>query len=195
MTVAGEGGIVATRDEGLAQAVRIGRGYGNPGDYDCLFPGLNARMSELHAAIGLSSLERLDQRIAHRIELVEAFMDALGGVPGLRMPVVAAGDTSTYKDLTLIVDPVEYGLTVPELTDALSAEGIDSRRYYWPPIHEQKAYTHLPRTRELPITDDFAARVITPPLWSHMTHEQVRQVAGVFVALHERASRTAAATG
>lgn len=195
VTVAGEGGIVATHDEGLAQAVRVGRGYGNPGDYDCLFPGINARMSELHAAIALSSLERLDQRIAHRIELVEAFMDALGGVPGLRMPTVAAADTSTYKDLTLIVDPGEYGLTVPELTEALSAEGIDSRRYYWPPIHEQKAYTHLPRTRELPVTDDFAARVITPPLWSRMTHDQVRQVAGVFVALHERARRTVESAG
>ena len=54
VVVAGEGGVVATRDGSLAEALRIGRDYGNPGDYDTQFVGLNARMSELHAAIFLS---------------------------------------------------------------------------------------------------------------------------------------------
>jgi dTDP-4-amino-4,6-dideoxygalactose transaminase len=185
--VAGEGGLVATNDAALAETIRLGRDYGNPGDYDCQFPGLNARMSELHAAVALASLVGLDERIAHRGVLVEEFRSATEGLPGLRFPEVAGGDVSTYKDLTLIIEPTDFGLTVPELAGALRAEGIDSRRYYFPPIHQQKAYAGLPRTRELPVTDALAERVLTPPLWSHMTVDDIRRVAAAVVRIQQHA--------
>jgi dTDP-4-amino-4,6-dideoxygalactose transaminase len=60
----GEGGLVAIRDDELARRVRLGVDYGNPGDYDTLFAGLNARMSELHAAVGVESLTELDDHLA-----------------------------------------------------------------------------------------------------------------------------------
>lgn len=186
VTTAVEGGLVATRDEGLAQSLRIARDYGNPGNYDCLFPGVNARMSELHAAVGLAGLETVDERVAYRNELVEVFRDRIRGVPGLRLPVVEQDDLSTYKDLTLIVDEAEYGLTSVELAAVLRADGVDSRHYYSPPIHEQRAYAHLPR-RSLPRTERLARQVVTPPLYSHMTAAQVRAVADLVVAAHAHA--------
>lgn len=176
VVVGGEGGLVATADPDLARAIRLGRDYGNPGNYDCLFAGLNARMSELHAATALHSLARLDRHLARRRELVELFWCGLAGVPGLRGPRLEPGDVSTYKDLTLVVDPDGCGLTAEELGRALSTEGIDSRRYYNPPIHRQQAYQHLPR-RELPVTDRLAQQVLSPPLWSHMRDDQIIAVA------------------
>lgn len=187
VTTAGEGGLVATSDEGLAQAIRIGRDYGNPGDYNCLFPGVNARMSELHAAVALAGIHSVDERVRRRGELVQHFRDTTSGVPGLRYPVVDEGDVSTYKDLTLVIDPEEFGLTTTELARALRADGIDSRQYYAPPVHQQKAYAQIPQLRDLPVTDMLAARVLTPPLYSHMTDSQVRGVAEAVVALHEHA--------
>lgn len=186
--VAGEGGLVATNDVALAQTIKLGRDYGNPGDYDCQFPGLNARMSELHAAVALASLVGLDERIAHRAALVAEFRRRTAELPGLRFPEVAEGDVSTYKDLTLIVEPAEFGLTVPELAAALRAEGIDSRRYYFPPIHQQKAYAGLARHRELPVTDAIAERVLTPPLWSHMTMADIGRVATAVVQCQQHAA-------
>ncbi|WP_424639218.1 DegT/DnrJ/EryC1/StrS family aminotransferase [Embleya sp. AB8] len=184
VVVAGEGGLIATRDEELARACRLGRGYGNPGDYDCVFPGLNARMSELHAALALVSLRGLPERVRTRAALVEVFASAIRDVPGLRLPALAAGDVSTWKDLTLIVDPAAFGMDVPTLARALQAEGIDSRRYFHPPVHRQKAYAHL-AARPLPITDDVSARVLTLPLWSHMDAGTVRSVANAVVRLWE----------
>lgn len=187
VVTAGEGGLIATRDEGLAQACRLGRGYGNPGDYDCLFPGLNARMSELHAALALVSLRGLPERVATRSHLVGVFADAIADVPGLRLPALADGDVSTWKDLTLIVDPDTFGLDTPTLARALKADGIDSRRYFHPPVNRQKAYAHLP-ARPLPITDDVSSRVLTLPLWSHMDEPTVRRVADTVIRLHEHAA-------
>lgn len=195
VAVAGEGGLVATNDEGLAAEVRLGRDYGNPGNYDCEFAGLNARMSELHAAVGLASLQGLDERIAHRNRLVDEFKKATATVAGLTFQHVPDEDVSTYKDLTLLIDDTAFGLTAEQLGRALKAEGIDSRRYYFPPIHRQKAYAHLPQTRELPVTEAVAASVLTPPLYSHMSVEQVRRVADAVVHVHESAAQLRSALG
>lgn len=185
VVVAGEGGLVATADAGLAEACRLGRDYGNAGDYDCRFPGLNARMSELHAAVALASLDGLDRRITHRGALVARFAAATAGVDGLSLARVDAGDVSTYKDLTVIVDPPAFGLSAAELARALGAEGIDTRRYYHPPIHLQKAYAGLwPQRRDLPATEELSSRVLTVPLWSHMTTGQIDGVASAVVRVH-----------
>lgn len=194
VVVAGEGGLVATHDPDLARALRLGRDYGNPGDYDCRFAGLNARMSELHAATALHSLTRLDNRLARRHELVRLFWRLLEGVSGLRGPALEEGDVSTYKDLTLVVDEQSAGLTAAELAFALAAEGVDSRHYYSPPIHRQQAYVHLPR-RDLHVTDRLAASVVSPPLWSHMTDKQMTGIAfAVRRALHDAEAVRAAFT-
>lgn len=189
VTTAVEGGLVATCDDGLAQTVRIARDYGNPGDYNCLFPGINARMSELHAAVALAGLPTVDERVRCRNELVQVFREQIRDVPGLRVARPAEGDRSTYKDLTLVLEPAIFGLTPDQLASVLKAEGIDSRRYYSPPVHRQKAYSHLPFAGDLPVTDSLAGRVLTPPLYSHMTPEQMRRVAEVVVAAHAHAPR------
>ncbi len=185
---AGEGGLVATHDAGVAEQVRLARNYGNPGDYDCRVAGLNARMSELHAAVGLATLTELPERVQRRNELVHVFVERLAGVPGIRLPEVDAADLSTYKDLTLIVDEQQYGLDVPGLNAALAAEGADCRRYFYPPVHRQRAYAHLGPPEELPVTDALAPRVLTLPLWTQMSDDTVRQLADLVIRCHESAA-------
>jgi dTDP-4-amino-4,6-dideoxygalactose transaminase len=189
VVVAGEGGLVATSDADLAEAVRIGRDYGNPGDYDCRFVGLNARMSELHAAVGLASLGALDARLSHRNDLATRFVAAIAGLPGLRVPEVAAGDRSTYKDLTVVVDPAGFGLDAATLQVALRADGIDTRRYFYPPVHQQQAYAHLLPGRALPVTEAISPQVLTLPLWSHMEAAVIDRVADAVAAVHTHAHR------
>ena len=189
VVVAGEGGIVATADTELAATVRMGRDYGNPGDYDTRFPGLNARMSELHAAVALASFSRLDEHIATRVALVDRFEAGAAGVPGLRVIRPADGDTSTFKDLTVVVDADSYGLSAAELQRALDAEGIDSRRYFHPPIHRQRSYQgRWADPRPLPVTDQLASSVLSPPLWSHLEPAVMDRVAATVVELHQRSS-------
>jgi dTDP-4-amino-4,6-dideoxygalactose transaminase len=184
VTVAGEGGLVATDDESLARTVRLGRNYGNPGDYDCQFPGLNARMSELHAAVALHSLKWLDHQVSHRNELVAEFWRELAGVPGLRRPLVDPGDLSTYKDLTLVVEPGGFGLSARGLAVALEREGVDTRRYYHPSIHAQRAYRDAERT-SLPVTERIAPAVLSVPLWSQMSVPQLTRLTAAIVRIHE----------
>jgi dTDP-4-amino-4,6-dideoxygalactose transaminase len=188
--IAGEGGIIATNDDSLAERCRVGRDYGNPGDYDTRFVGLNARMSELHAATALASFADLEERIGRRNQLAERYRKALDELPGITFPVVAEGDRSTYKDFTILIEPEEFGMDAAAVAAALAAEGIQTRRYYAPPVHRQRAYRSVgPANGALPQTDRAAARVLTLPLWTGMDDEQVDGVGVAMARLARRQGR------
>jgi dTDP-4-amino-4,6-dideoxygalactose transaminase len=177
--VASEGGLISTNDDLIAERCRIGRDYANPGDYDCLFAGLNARMSEIHAAFALASLEDLEPRIDRRNELAAMYKQALADVPGISFPAVAEQDRSTYKDFTILVEASDFGIEAVELARALEAEGIATKRYYAPPVHTMKAYrSHAGKNgSSLPITDAVAQQVLTLPLWTSMEAPELLGVA------------------
>jgi dTDP-4-amino-4,6-dideoxygalactose transaminase len=174
--IAGEGGIIATNDDLLAERCRIGRNYGNPGDYDCRFIGLNARMSELHAALALASFEDLEERIAVRGRLAARYREALAGIPGVAFPVVRDEDRSTYKDLSILVDADAFGMSADRVGEALAAEGIETRRYYSPPVHRMRAYRAW-AAADLPVTDRASRAALSLPLSTDMTDAHVERVA------------------
>lgn len=176
--VGGEGGIIATNDDWLAERCRIGRDYGNPGDYNCVFVGLNARMSEFHAVVALESLSGLEERIQRRNDLVARYRQALDDIPGVAYPAVRPGDRSTYKDFTILIDPDAFGMDAAAVARALEAEGIETRRYYAPPVHEMHAYRALASTSgNLKITERISSRVLTLPFWIDLTDQEVAGVA------------------
>src|SRR5918996_928360 len=187
--VACEGGIIATNDDLLAERCRMGRDYGNPGDYDCQFVGLNARMSEVQAAVALRSFDDLDERITQRNEIADHYRRLLGDMPGISFPMVRDEDRSTYKDFTIIVDPVEFGIDAAELGIALGVEGIETRRYYAPAVHEMRAYRLLSGRAGLPVTESVSRKVLSIPLWSSMSESQVKLVAETIERIQQSSAR------
>lgn len=115
-----------------------------------------------------------------RGRLAAAYLEALSRVRGISFPTVRGGDRSTYKDLALLVEPGAFGASASRLSDALSADGIETRRYYEPPVHVMRAYEGRGRRAgDLPVTAWAADRVLCLPLWDGMTGLEVEQVAEV----------------
>ena len=189
LVAAGEGGIVTVHDEELARRLRVGRNYGNPGDYDCEFAGLNARLSEVHAAFAIAGLRKLDRAIARRTELVARYRERLQSLPGIGFQEVLPGDRPTYNYFAMTVEPDLFGLHVAELAVALKAENIGCRRYFYPPLHQQRIYVTRPETRgDVARTDRLVERVLCLPLFTHMTLEQVDRVTGTVHEIQQRAA-------
>jgi dTDP-4-amino-4,6-dideoxygalactose transaminase len=137
-------------------------------------------MSEFHAAVVLASFEDLEDRLAERLELEGAYRHALADVPGVSFPSVLPGDRSTVKDLTVLVDPRVFGRGPDALGSALASAGIETKRYYAPPVHSMQAYASLgPPENDLTVTNDIASRTLTLPLWSGMGVDRVEHVAHV----------------
>jgi dTDP-4-amino-4,6-dideoxygalactose transaminase len=166
--VAGEGGLVCTDRDDLAEYLHLAREYGNPGDYDTRFIGLNGRLSEMHAAIALASISHIDEHLAERRRMAARYADAILDIPGVRVQAVDEGDESTFKDFTIAIDTLEYGADRDALVSVLRAEGVDTRNYFDPPVHRQQSHaTRSPS--DLPVTDAVARTVVSLPLYPALT--------------------------
>jgi dTDP-4-amino-4,6-dideoxygalactose transaminase len=188
LLVAGEGGIVATDCDCLAHFVRMGREYGNDGSYDALFPGVNGRMPEMSAAIGLEGLRRLDEVSAERNAIARAYQDELRGLPGIGFVETMPGAVSSYKDFSITVDPTRFGMTRDGLRRVLAAQGVETRAYYNPPCHRQTAFEHFyDRSRPLPVTEMLAARSLALPIGAHVDASVVRQVCDIIATAKQSA--------
>jgi dTDP-4-amino-4,6-dideoxygalactose transaminase len=186
-----EGGLVTTNDAALAEHVRLAKNYGNPGDYNTIFPGLNGRLSELHAALALVALDHLEERVEHRNRVAARYREILQDVPGVAWQLVRPGDRSSFKDFTILIDETAFGCSRDDVVAALAAEGINTRKYYSPPVHRQQAYADVD-TPILPVTDRLGDQVVSLPIWSHLPLEDVERVAGAIVQIQVHAGSIAA---
>jgi dTDP-4-amino-4,6-dideoxygalactose transaminase len=191
LVIAGEGGLVTTNRADVAEAVRIGRDYANAGDYDTRFVGLNARLSELHAATALESLVDLDVNLARRRAVAQRYLDGLQSIAGIGVQQVETQDRSTYKDFTIVVDEGEFGLARDALVAALRARGVDTRCYFSPPVHRQHAYRDLD-VAVLPVTDSVASRVVSLPIYPDLGLDRADKIVAILVGLHEHADEVRA---
>ena len=187
-----EGGLITTNDSALAEHLRVARNYGNPGDYDTLFPGLNARLSEPHAALALASLARLESRVKARNELADLYREGLAAVPGIGFQEPPPGSRSSMKDFTITVDAASFGASRDAVNAALHAEGIATRLYYSPPVHQQTAYRDV-ESPPLPVTEWLGGAVITLPMWSHLPVEHAEQVVAALAQIQRFADDIEAA--
>jgi dTDP-4-amino-4,6-dideoxygalactose transaminase len=140
LLVAGEGGVVSTNDDDLAHQIRLGREYGNDGTYDSAFAGMNARMGEFNALMGLHGLPLLEDVAAYRNTTAKRYLAELESVPGIGFQEIAEDNRSSYKDFSITINRRAFGLSRDQLSDCLAAERIETRKYYFPTVHRHTAY-------------------------------------------------------
>src|ERR1700683_4083682 len=176
LVVSGEGGMIATRDAALAQKLRVARNYGDSGNYDPELAGLNARMSEFHAALGLRGLRGLDARIDRRNQIRLHYERRLRGIPGLSFQRIPSGNSSSCKDFAVLVDEAAFGRPRDWLFEGLEKENIQVRRYFYPPVHRQKLYREMWDKRPLPVTESISNSILNLPIYSTLSDENVDKV-------------------
>lgn len=172
-----EGGIVSSRDRSLIARLKKMRNYGIEANYDAHHPGLNGKMSEFHALVGLQNLARLDTLLEARASRSAYYTAQIHAATSFRVMAAPAGTVSTYKDYTILLPP-EFKANRDAIVQFLAARGIETRAYFFPPIHEQTFFRKY-ADRPLPVTEDLSRRVITLPFYSSITEEEMRTVSHV----------------
>lgn len=139
-----EGGTVVTNDDELADKIRLMRNLGFA-DYDqVVCAGTNGKMNEAAAAMGLTSLESMQEFIATNRRNYECYRQELGGIPGVRLLELTAHNAiSNYQYVIIEVEAEKAGLTRDALLAVLHAENILARRYFYPACHRMEPYHSL----------------------------------------------------
>lgn len=193
----GEGGVLTTRDPGLDERLRRLRNHGivrepdrfldrdagfdaegeaNPWYYEMPEVGYNYRLSDIHAALGISQMARLPEFVARRRALRAVYADALDAcVPDVRALPVAAGCEPSWHLSVALVDFAALGVGRGEVMRRLRSVGIGSQVHYVP-VHTQPYYRASTPTPDLPGAAAYYARCLSLPLFPAMTDGDVHRV-------------------
>jgi dTDP-4-amino-4,6-dideoxygalactose transaminase len=170
----GEGGLITTGDRELADQVRQICNHGQPpGTLDAVVKSLNGRLQEMNGVVGLHLLRDFDRAIARRNELAVRYKERLDDVPGLSFPPLPDHVLSTFKDLCIFVDPDTFGRSRDDLLTALATREIQTKKYYYPPIHQLAVAQTEFAGQSFPRTERLSSRVLALPLYAHMPFEEV----------------------
>jgi len=160
-----EGGAVVTADANLADNLRLMRNFGFT-FYDRVSAlGINGKMSEMSAAVGLTNLESMDAFISVNRSNYERYRQGLEGISGIRLVVSDESDKRNYQYVVIDVDETAAGLSRDTLQAVLWAENVLARRYFYPGCHRSEPYRSMfpTGTWTLPETERAASRVLSLP--------------------------------
>jgi dTDP-4-amino-4,6-dideoxygalactose transaminase len=173
-----EGGVVALNNDDLAHRMRMMTNFGFTGYDHVEYLGINGKMNEISAAMGLTNLEAVDDIIAVNRQNYEAYRSGLTDVPGLTVINYDPAERNNYQYVVIEVDPEVCPRSRDNIVKILHAENILARKYFWPGCHNMEPYRSLQPNAGLLLseTERIAARVIVLPTGQAVAEEEVNRV-------------------
>lgn len=175
-----EGGAIVCPDEKTKVRIDQLKNFGHVGELTVVAPGINGKMSEFNAALGLLQLDYIDAAIARRQEIDDLYRRLLGGVKGLHCLADTGEQRRNYAYFPVLVEP-GYPLTRDGLNQWLKDHDIHPRRYFYPLISDFPMYRGLPSAHRsnLPVAAESAERVLCLPIYPALEDAKVEEIAGL----------------
>lgn len=196
-----EGGAIATDDDELAKKIRLMTNFGFAGYDNVVHIGTNGKMSEVSAAMGLTSLRALPEFVEVNRRNHHDYRERLARIPGMRLFAYDEAERCNWQYVVVEYTPASGGPTRDELVEALWAENVMARKYFWPGCHRMEPYRTLyPRAAaRLPHTDAVANRLLILPTGTGVSAADIDTLCGLLALmvaqgprLHERLAARAA---
>jgi perosamine synthetase len=175
----GEGGMITTGDDAVADRLRVLRNQGMRTRYQYEMAGHNYRMTDLHAAVGLPQVTRITDIAARRQHNAARLTAGLAGLDGVRLPRELPGRSHVWH---------QYTVLLPESTDRdhviaeLAAGGVGSGVYYPRTVFDHDCYRDDPRVvvADVPVAESVARRCLSLPVHQHLTDDELNTVVDRF---------------
>jgi dTDP-4-amino-4,6-dideoxygalactose transaminase len=176
-----EGGAVVTNDDELARRIRLMKNFGFDGPDNVIYIGTNGKMNEMSAAMGLTSLESIDEFIKVNYRNYNLYRESLMGTTGVRLLPYDTDDKSNYQYIVLEIDEEKAGLSRDRLQEILIFENVYARRYFYPGSHLMEPYrSYFPHAKLLlPETERLAQRVLLLPTGTSIGPNEINTICGI----------------
>lgn len=176
-----EGGAVVTNDDELAQKIRWMKNFGFEDVDLVVYIGTNGKMNEFSAAMGLTSLESLDEIIETNRQNYTHYLKELSGIAGVTLARFNEGEKCNYQYIIVQIDKDITGISRDTIKDILWAENILARRYFYPGCHRMEPYrSYFPHAGLLlPETERLADRVLALPTGTAVGQTEIQEVVNI----------------
>lgn len=173
-----EGGALVVRDVETKNRVDYLKNFGFAGETEIVAPGINGKMDEIRAVLGLLNLKQVDEAIEKRHQVAIYYRNALRDVRGIRFFDDIQGVKHNYSYFPIFVDAKDYGMTRDELYLKMKSHGVLGRRYFYPLISNLGIYKGLPSASKenLPVANKVAEEVICLPMHHGLDEEVLEKV-------------------
>jgi len=173
-----EGGAIVTNDDELNEKLRLMKNFGFAGMDKVIYLGTNGKMSEASAAMGLTSLESIEEFIDINQTNYAAYQKGLADLPGVTLFPVDEAEKHNYQYVVVEVDEARTGVSRDLLVKILHAENVIARRYFYPGCHSMEPYrSYFPHAGLLlPETERICDRVMLLPTGTAISPEMVQKI-------------------
>jgi dTDP-4-amino-4,6-dideoxygalactose transaminase len=175
-----EGGCLCSNDKNLIERARAIRNFGQDAGGDCTLSGLNGKMMEICAIIGIEQLKAFDAAAANRRRCAKRISEGLAAVEGLAVARAPAGQQPIWLYLPVIIDPAVFGCDRDEAVALLARQNLKVRKYYSPPCHKMSLYAQMRRQPPLPVCERLANNVLALPIYNNMTADECDGIVDAF---------------
>jgi len=172
-----EGGAIVCPDAKTKQRIDYLKNFGIADQTTVIAPGINGKMNEIQAAIGILQLKHVDQAIARRKEIDHRYRQGLKGIDGLSIPTAPATVRHNYSYFPVLIGP-DYPLSRDAVYEKLKSHGIFSRRYFYPLITEFSMYKGLPSANPENLTQAVktAQQVLCLPIYPDLQNKDQMRI-------------------
>ncbi len=176
-----EGGAIVTNDDELAGKVRLMKNFGFAGYDKVIYIGTNGKMTEVSAAMALTSLESIDEFLDANRRNYACYRKELSGVLGVHLRRYSEDERSNYQYIVLEIDEAATGIGRDDLIRVLWSENVMARRYFYPGAHRMEPYqSYFPHAGLLlPVTEQVAKRVLVLPTGTAVTPREIVQICAI----------------
>lgn len=175
-----EGGAIVCPDVKTKQHIDHLKNFGFVDEVTVVAPGINGKMSEFNAALGVLQLQHIDQALACRAAIAHRYNDAFLGVPGIRYFSASPDDVSNHAYYPILIEP-DYPLSRDALYDRFYEKGIHPRRYFYPLISNMPMYRGLlsARAASLPVASRVANAVLCLPIYPDLGDSAIDEIINI----------------
>jgi dTDP-4-amino-4,6-dideoxygalactose transaminase len=176
-----EGGVVTTNNDKLAHQMRMMTNFGFTGYDRVEYLGINGKMNEISAAMGLTNLEAIDAIVETNRKNYEQYRDQLRDIPGIKLVKYSPAEKNNYQYVVIEIDPSVCRRGRDKVVAALHAENIIARKYFWPGCHRMEPYKSLfpDANLALPETERVSANVIVLPTGQQIQDSDVKRICSI----------------
>jgi dTDP-4-amino-4,6-dideoxygalactose transaminase len=173
-----EGGALAYNDPHLKQRVDLLKNFGIRNEFEVLLPGINGKMNELSAVIGLIVLDMVKDEWARRKAIREHYIRELGGLPGITIVEMPEGVTNSEQYMVIRINGKQFGATRDEVYEYLRTCNVFARKYFYPLTSDYPCYHQLPSAQDSLLKNAklAAEEVLCLPFYGKLELAEVAQI-------------------